>query len=158
MLEVKAAGERGDALEHCIAALFAAYPGLFRDEGRFLGPGEKDRVITVLAPDGTVPATWGTKTLYVDCKNEQARYTSAYASVFLTRLREVHGNTGLAVAPAGFTREKDSNAAAVFREAFIRKEALIGTIASADLLAVCETPWWEIAHQSLVAAREGTPR
>jgi hypothetical protein len=159
MLGVTDASKKGDALEDCVTELFLAYPNLFKDEGKRLAAGEKDRVITLIGPSNTLVSTWGADRLYVDCKNEKDRYTSAYASTFVTRIREVRGTLGLVVATAGITTQQDANAARVLYEAAVRDGVLIAHVDAADLQRVCDgTPWWEVVHDQLTTAREGVSR
>jgi len=160
-LEELSVTAKGPALEESVGQLFSAYPALFRDDGRWLDGGEKDRVITVLARPGTEPYSWGAANsrLYVDCKNEKTPYTSEYASIFLTRLRTAKANCGLIVAPRGITREQNANAAVVLRDARLTEGIVVGVVDAEALLTVCNgTPWWEAVHNALLAGREGTKR
>ncbi|MQC25691.1 MAG: hypothetical protein DWG77_02720 [Chloroflexi bacterium] len=95
----------------------------------------------------------------MDCKNEGTRYTSEYASVFLTRLRTAKAKCGLVIAPPGITRQRAANAEMVFRDARLTEEIVVGIIDSDALRQVCEgKPWWEVVHEALLAAREGVRR
>lgn len=153
------ASEKGDTLEAFVAYAFGCYPRLFVDEGKRRGVFERDRVITVRAAPGTLPASWRSTEIVVDCRNRVEKYGSGDVAECTSRMLEVDARLGLIVAVAGITRGGDANAEEALRAAWLQHQLIIGVIDGEGLQALCrpESPadWLTLVHESIVTARQG---